>query len=147
MLTTDILSLLVLLLFTATLLLPRRITFFCNGSMLLLLGCSAVAYLYGYSNFDPFIIPAFSYLLVLIGVFGGRELLIEGFREQPSLLRTLSITVGLLLVLTVTIPQMYSLGALSFTLPFISPLILYAVHGLGGFLLLIGSFVFDEKNV
>ena len=145
MLTTDILSLLVLLLFTATLLLPRRVTFFCNGCMLCVLGFSAILHNYGHSLFDPFIIPAFSYLIILIGVFGGRELLIEGFRERNTLLRSSSLLFGSLLVIIITIPQMHHLGALSFTLPFLPPIVLYVVHAVGGFLLVVGSFVFKEQ--
>jgi len=132
--------------FIITLLLPKRWKFLTNGIMLFVLGLLPLLYILGSISFNLVDIPIFQYLIMIIVIWDGRELIVEGFKEGVEVLRWASIIFGIVLIVIGTIPLLFNLGAISFNLPKIPDIILFSIYMISGILLAIGSFVFSKDE-
>jgi len=128
------------------LILPKKIKFITNGIVLTILGILPILQEMGKITFNPIEIPVFQYVLMILIIFCGRELISEGVRERMMALKLTSIILGIVLISMTTIPALHNLGAISFTLPEIPQLILSIIYIISGLFLAGGSFIFLREQ-
>lgn len=131
--------------FILTLLLPKLWKFLTNGIILFALGLLPLLYIFNKISFNVVEIPVFQYLLMIIIIWDGRELIVEGIKEDTEILKWMSIVFGIILIVLGTIPLLFKLGAISFNIPQIPEVILYSIYMISGLLLAMGAFVFAHE--
>jgi len=131
--------------FILTLLLPKLWKFLTNGIILFALGLLPLLHMFNKISFNIVDIPVFQYLLMIIVIWDGRELIVEGIKEENEILKWASIGFGVILIVLGTIPLLFKLGAISFSLPQIPEVILYSIYMISGLLLAMGAFVFAHE--
>jgi hypothetical protein len=128
-----------------TLILPRMWKYFTTGLLVLSLGMLPLLYDYNFINLNLTDSGLFKYLIIALGLLAGRELVVEGIKEENKILKAISIIFGLVLVCITSIPSLYQLGAITFTI-MVEDFVLYILYILSGLLLAMGSFVFGNEN-
>ena len=136
----SITSIVVVLALIGSLLLPKKIHYAFNGIVLMLLGILPFMYRAGMIRFDITAIPVVNYVVAFIIVIAGRELIMEGIKEEKKAVKYPSIIVGLVIIILTTIPVLFSMGAIGFNIPPYPPIINNVIYVVAGIFMIIGIF-------
>ncbi|MFT4297982.1 MAG: hypothetical protein ACMXX5_02210 [Candidatus Woesearchaeota archaeon] len=119
--------------------------YFTHG--LFLLGMGLIPFLYNYNIIEANLTDTglFQYLVIAWGLLAGRELVTEGIKEHNKIMKFSSIMLGIALVAITSIPSLYQLNAITFTIG-IPDIALYILYIISGFMLAMGSFVFAREK-
>ncbi len=139
-------AIILVILFIGTLMLPKLWKYIVNGLLLVSLGVLPILHSFGRISFNPLEFPLFEYFILVMVILCGRELIVEGVREESPFFKWSSISLGILLITMTTIPALYSMGAIDFTLPAIPDVILYGIYIVAGVLLAVGAFAFANDS-
>ncbi|MFT4303745.1 MAG: hypothetical protein ACMXYG_04210 [Candidatus Woesearchaeota archaeon] len=143
----NVTAVIAVLVFTMTLMLPKIWKYFANGLILLALGVIPFLHGLGLVNFNTYTIPIFQYLVLIIAIFAGRELIIEGFKGEEGAVGLVSIFAGIILIVITTVPALYNFGAITFTLPAIPDEIIYGFYAFAGLMLALGAFTLKDDKI
>ena len=143
----DIVTTVTLVVLLLLLVLPKKVHYTMSGIILIFLGLLPFLYEYQYITFDYTQYPVLDFVIYFIFVIAGKDLFKEGIEEDKSnFLKYPSIVLGLFLIVFTSIPKLYKLHVIPFTLPeypFILDSILYIVCGV--FLLIGVVTLFGKK--
>lgn len=137
----NIIAVIAIILFIGSLVLPKVWKYIVYGIFLVSMGSLPILYSQGHISFNPLELAIFQYLLLIIVILSGRELIVEGIKEEGSIIRWISIILGLALIIITTIPTLYNLGAITFKMPEIPEITLNILYILSGIILMGGLIV------
>jgi hypothetical protein len=128
-----------------TLILPKMWKYFSTGLIVFIIGLMPLLYRYNVVGLDFTDSGLFKYMIIALGLLAGRELIVEGIKEENHFFKWSSIVFGLVLVCITSIPSLYQLGAITFTI-MVDDIVLYILYIISGLLLAGGSFVFAHEK-
>ncbi len=137
---TNLLAIGIVILVVSTLLLPRMIRHLVHSIILIAFGIIPILHSYKMIGFNIPSWPIVGYALTVIIILSGRTLIVDGFKEENRALKFLTIAAGFVIILVVTIPTLYNLGAITFNLTY-PPIINNILYMSAGVLLLIGTMI------
>ena len=127
----------------ATFALPKMIRHFIHGGFLISFGIIPLLHNFQIIGFNVVEWPILKYALTGSVILSGKTLIIDGFKEDTPVLQYVSIIVGGLIILMISIPTLSRVGAITFELTY-SPFINYTMYLVSGILLIIGTFILKE---
>jgi len=142
----SIISIVVVIILLASLFLTKKLRYVFNGVILLLMGILPMLYNARIISFNVESIPILKYVLILTITIAGKELAKEGFREQNKLVKYPSIALGIVIIIFTTVPALYSMGAIGFTIPYFPPAINYWLYIAAGILMFVGVFTLAKEG-
>jgi hypothetical protein len=122
----------------------RRIQYMIHAFLILSLSAIQVLFRIGIMPYDIASIVVVKYMLTIVVVMAGRELIRSGMLEHKKGLKQASIGLGIAVIVMVVVPALADLGALSVRIPDHHWFIDSALYMIGGILLLIGAGVVKE---
>lgn len=123
----------------ATFFLKARTQHFLHSVFITFFGIMSLLFNFGVIGFNPLGITSLKYILTLVVVMAGRELIRKGVVEKSHGTGSMSIWFGICIILAVLVPAMAEVGALTFRLPEYPGIIDSMLYIAGGVLLFIGA--------
>jgi hypothetical protein len=141
----NIVSLLAVILLMGTFFFKQKIQFIIYSVFMFLMGLTPILHYFGAAPFNPGDFVALKYVLALVIVMSGRELIRNGMAEDQKGLKQTTIAIGILIIILVFLPALGETGALTFKLPNYPWLIDSILYIAGSILLMIGMFITHEQ--
>lgn len=138
-LTSQIISIFIVILLFLSLLLSKKIHYFIAGLLLIFLGSAPYLYEYSIIPFNIMDFPVFNFTAYFFIVFASKDLFKEGFKEKESALKWPSLILAIVLIVLTTIPTLNKLQVIDFVLEY-PPVVDHVIYIVSGLFLLIGIF-------
>jgi uncharacterized membrane protein YozB (DUF420 family) len=143
----SVLSLVIVIALVGSLMLPKKLHYVFNGIVLILMGVMPMMYNARIISINIESMAIVQYMLTFIIVVAGRELIKEGIKEENKMMKWASILVGVFIITFTTIPALYAMGAIGFTMPNFPPELNYGLYITAGIFMLVGVFTLAKKGI
>jgi len=127
-----------------TFFLAQRLQYIFHAVFLLAMGLAPLLYYLGFVSLNIRDLIALKYIITLVIVMSGRELIRHGMKERQKGLKQISIVMGIAIIVATAIPALATFGSITFRFPeypFVIDSILYIA---GAAMLAIGTLVAGE---
>jgi len=120
--------------------LPLKIKRMAYAGLLIVFGALPFLHFMGIIGLNIYSYPITKYAVLFAVIIIGRCLFAEGLKDPNILLKIPTMILGLLIIFITATPTLYSLGAISFTLPDYLPVIDFFIYIAAGAFGIIGAF-------
>jgi len=124
--------------------LPLKIKRMIYAGLLIVFGALPFLYFMKMIKLNIYAFPVTQYAVLFSVIIIGRCLFAEGLKTQEIFLKIPTMILGLLIIFITATPTLYSLGAISFTLPDYLPVIDFIIYISAGIFGIIGAFKADS---
>ena len=140
----NIISIAAVIIVIGTFFLPKKVQYMLHAFFLLLLGSVPILYYFKVIGFSMADLVALRYIITLVVVMSGRELIVSGMHENHKGIRHASIAIGVVIITITVVPALATFGAITFSLPQYPAAIDSILYITGSILLFAGTFLAGE---
>ncbi len=126
-----------------TLIFSKRIHRFVSGILLLLIGMLPTLIDEIGLPIDVADFPVLRFAAFFLLLYASKDIFVEGFKQERLIMKAIYLVFAIFLISITTIPTLYSMDVIEFTLPYVIENYYNAIYIATGVSLIIGTFIFD----